>query len=194
MQTTSLIKLERFLTFALPLLAALVGLARVVPAYGRMNHVGTLLADKQAQLAKSRTTLTTLADYPHRSLVRAVATTTEDEPIEFLVYAASMAQESQVTLLDLREAAVPAPTPASGEQASSGGSAPEKPSGIREVAITVTVEGTYSAIFSLVARLESGERIVAVSDLRVTPRDYPRLTATFTITRFVSDTLLPDPE
>jgi hypothetical protein len=194
METPSLLKPEhqRGLTFLLPLIAAGIGFLLLAPAYGRLKYAQWQFADKQALLSKNQNMLTIVAAYPHKSKARAVAPDSDEEPIAFLAHLSHLAQESGVELFGLQESAPSAPANVSTESASSvaagNAPAPETSGGVREVEAAVVVEGDYASLLKFFARLERGERIVAVSDLHIAPsaQRYPRLTAKFTVTRFVA--------
>ncbi len=194
METPSLLKPEhqRVLTFILPLIAAGIGFLLLAPAYGGLKYAELQLADKQALLSKNQNMLNIVAAYPHKSKAQAVAPDSDEEPIAFLAHLSRLAQESGVELFGLQESAPSAPANVSTEAASSAAAgsapAPETSGGVREVAAAVVVEGDYASLLKFFAQLERGERIIAVSDLYIAPSAsrYPRLTAKFTVTRFVS--------
>ncbi|MCS6859011.1 MAG: hypothetical protein NZT92_01670 [Abditibacteriales bacterium] len=197
METASLLRVERILMFAFPVIAVVIGLARVIPAYGRLQYAESQLTEQRKLLHENQERLNALLAYPHKSPERAVAPATADEPIDFLVYLARLARESNIDLISFNESAPPA-TPAvsgSGGAASTtsegGSTSAEASKGVREAVVNLNVEGTYASILRYISRLERGERIVAVSNLQITPKSYPRLGASFSVTRFVFEAVAP---
>ncbi len=196
METVSRLKLQRFAQFALPILAAVLGLLNLIPAFSRMKAVERDLANKRAMLAQNQATLNTLASSPRRSWERAVALANDEEPVAFLNTLSSLLQQSNVELAGLQGVSVPGSSSAATSSTPSSAAASQPAtaaSGVREITETLTVEGTYGAILNFVSRLETGERIVAVSNLRMNAGavGYPRLTANFGVTRFVSSMSAP---
>jgi hypothetical protein len=145
-----------------------------------------------------------------RSLALAVALPTEEEPIAFLRQFAALTAESGTVLASVKSmtpppvsqpnasggaAAAPAQQTASAAPGSSAGvnvgqgQRPVTPPAVRELTNEVHVEGKYNDVLALIVRLENYERILSVSRCHISlgsQRDYPRLQAVFTVSRFVA--------
>jgi len=143
-----------------------------------------------------------------RPLALAVVVADEQEPIIFLRQLAALTAESGVTLAAVRETTPPPPptavspqplpsptappAPSPGGQPTGGGLSGERPvvpPVVRELTNQVTVEGTFGQLLALLVRLEKFERILSVSQCRISSRGglvYPRLQAIFTLSRFVA--------
>lgn len=143
-----------------------------------------------------------------RPLALAVASPNEDEPIIFLRQLAELMNESRVTLVAVRDMA-PRPNPAAaGGQYSSRNAAtpssgaagnrstpvlrgerPVVPPSVQELANQVTVQGAFGEILELVLRLEKFDRILSVSQCKISTGGtarYPKLQAVFLLSRFVA--------
>lgn len=186
----------RLLKLALPALALVIGLVRLLPITGRKAYVQSQLVKKRTELGRSRQKLSELSAYSLRSVERAVALNVEAEPIDYLAGLSQLADQSGAQLFGLLEKDdKPKPESGSASRASrSKGAVPASAEERRKLSVkdlesTVTVEGTYASILEFFSRLETGDRVTAVRDLKMAPsaQGYPRLTATFTVLRFVSN-------
>ena len=141
-----------------------------------------------------------------RSLDIAVAIPDEQEPILFLRNLAELSKASNITLASVRDTAPPplartsqrsggslnAPSPRSTAATSTAlrGERPDVPPSVQELTNQVTAEGTFRELLGMIVRLENFDRILSVSQCRITTGSgakYPRLQAVFTLSRFVGN-------
>lgn len=191
-----------------PVVSIILGLVLVWPSAARLRHANQELeSTKETIQQKQRSIAEAEAAAKGRPLALAVAVPDEQEPIVFLRQLAALSVESNVTLAAVR-ASTPPPPPSSattsappGPAGPSGtttaasppsgtplaGTRPVVPPTVEELTDQVTVEATFADLLSLLVRLEGFERILSVSQCRITSRStYPRLQATFTLSRFVA--------
>lgn len=186
-----------------PVICLAIGAGLLLPHLSRLRRYNDELEEIQAQIAEKKRHISQAeAESQGRSLALAVAMADEKEPIVFLRQLADLIAESGAALVSVRAttpaplttAEKPAATPRAELQpaaspAAGQGQRPVIPSTVRELADEVTVEGRFSDLLALIVRLENFERILSVSQCRLSSsgaRSYPRLKATFTLSRFVA--------
>jgi hypothetical protein len=135
-----------------------------------------------------------------RPLALAVAGRGEHEPIQFLRQLAALTEASNCELVGVRATRLPPvrdprqkkqsgrrqQAGVAAQPTAVGGQRPVLPAKVNEITDQVIVEGRFNSILGLLVRLETFERILSVSRCRIDTTKYPRLRATFTLSRFVA--------
>jgi len=209
-------KTQLALAVLLPILSLALGMILLWPYTTSLRRTNDELQQTQGTIQHKKTLISQAeAAVQGRSLALAVALPTEEEPIAFLRQFTALTAESGTVLASVKSTAPPpmsqpnasggaaaAPaqqTPNAAPGSSAGvnagqGQRPVTPPSVRELTNEVRVEGKYNDILALIVRLENYERILSVSRCRISlgsQRDYPRLQAVFTVSRFVGAPELP---
>jgi hypothetical protein len=195
------------LAIIVPICCFALGAILVWPPVSGLNTVKQdLESTQQAIVEKQKIIEEAEAAAAGRPLALAVAAREEQEPIDFLRQFSALVAESGATLVSVRATklppirapgAQPAKKSASPQRGQTGGATPAPvggqrpvlPATVSELNDQVTVNGTFGSILSLLVRIETFERILSVSRCRVTAGTrggYPRLSAVFTLSRFVA--------
>jgi hypothetical protein len=209
-------KTQLALAIILPVVCILLGVVLLLPYTKKLRQTNQELQQTEETIQQKKRVITQAeAAAQGRSLALAVALPGEQEPIVFLRQFAALATESGVTLVSIRSTTPPPiPQTASGSGAPSGSQPQQEPGSpppasgpgqrpvvipptlVRELTNEVTVEGRYGDILALIVRLENFERILSVSRCRINlpgTRNYPKLGAVFTVSRFIANTPPPSP-
>lgn len=198
------------LSILVPLCCLVIAALLILPSVTRIKRVNRNIEAAKQQI-QDKQDLIAQAEMVAggRPLALAVASPNEDEPIIFLRQLAELMNESRVTLVAVRDMA-PRPNPAAaGGQYSSRNAAtpsssaagnrsttpvlrgerPVVPPSVQELANQVTVQGAFGEILELVLRLEKFDRILSVSQCKISTGGtarYPKLQAVFLLSRFVA--------
>jgi len=194
------------LIIGLPLLGLVAALLMIVPRYQALVRDREALAETRQQVAIKRAALIAAQSAPQPP-VQTQAPESRDEPVQFLRELSSLAAESGVRLTNFVVAApepVPGATGAGASPNTSGGTAatttptvPMAPGGVPlppgtlPVALQIGVEGGYPNMAHFFGRLETYSRLLTVTNTAMNVTQYPKITATFRLTRYTSNTLAP---
>jgi hypothetical protein len=209
-------KTQLTLAIALPIVCLILGVALIWPYTSRLRQADRELQQTQSTIQKKKQVISQveLAARGH-SLALAVVLPSEEEPIVFLRQLAALTAESGASIDSVRSVSPPPmpgasgspagspPVPA-GQQASASsapanlgqGQRPVIPSTVQELANEIAVEGRFGDILALIVRLENFERILSVSKCQIKSagaQSYPKLRATFLVSRFVAAPESPTP-
>ncbi|NIM05346.1 MAG: hypothetical protein GTO55_04500 [Armatimonadetes bacterium] len=199
---------QLLLAIFVPLFCIGLGLLLVLPTVTHLRKVGRDIEQTQKNIYKKKELIAQAEEMAGgRSLALAVALPDEQEPIIFLRQLAELTEASNVTIAAIQSTSPPplprststattsrrgGPTSAPADSTSVGlkGERPVvPPATVQELTDQVTVEGTFNEILDLIVRLEGFDRILSVSQCRITiggALKYPRLQAIFTLSRFIA--------
>jgi hypothetical protein len=204
---------QLILAICIPLACIIIAAALIWPSYAHIREVNENLMAAQKDIQQKKQIIKQAeAEAGGRPLALAVATDDEQEPIVYQRQLNELTLASKVLVASLRKTSPP-PLPANSSYPSgsrSGAAAPSSngagggvfrgerpvvPPTVRELTDIVTVEGTFGQLLDLILRLEKYDRILSVSQCRITGNDntYPRLQAVFTLSRFVAKPVAPAP-
>jgi hypothetical protein len=172
-------EVQRALAAAVPAAVLLFGAFLVVPKTMEIDRTRQQAeaCQKAAALRKQQNLMELAAEGRQRL---SASPQTKDEPLAFLRELNRMLALSGVRLISYKPPAAAGSTPASSAPAAATDSL------VKPIGCEVTVSGSFPDQVRLFQKLARNERLFTVNNLQVRVDNYPKLSATFQIVRYVT--------
>lgn len=176
---------QRALAVGVPVVVALFAATLVAPKLMGIWSARRQVAARRAEVAlRQQENQAELAAESQKRLP--ASPETRDETLIFLRELNRMIALSSVHLVSYRPPAGTASGAPGAGLAAGGGPVAGRGGLVKPVATEITVSGAFSDLVTLFRTLASGQRLYTVDNLQVRTDSYPRLTAVFRLTRYVT--------
>jgi hypothetical protein len=176
---------QRALAIAVPVVVVLFAAFLIIPKLGAIWTVQRQAEARRAEAALRKQQ--NQAELAAESKERLPACPeSKDEALIFLRELSRVVAISQVKLVSYRPPAAAGNSAGAAAATTGGSTAADRASLVKPLATEITVSGSYGDLVALFQTLAARERLYTVDDLQVRTNAYPRLTAVFQLTRYVT--------